>query len=166
MLDWAKGWKTTGDFSLNNANASQLISTFGSSAKVDGKANLAGNFSTQAANANTLLNVPSITTSIALSNGKISGIDLVQTVMSNNNTSLMGDATAFDKLTANLQVKDGQYHYKQIALSTKQFQASGDVSIDQNQAISGRVSANLVAQSRRLQANFGLGGSLNNVKRQ
>ncbi len=164
-LDWVNGWKTAGDFSLDNANASQLLSALGSSIKVDGKANLAGNFSAQASSANTLLNTPNVTTSVMLSNGKISGVDLVQAVMSNN-VSLMGDATAFDKLKANLQVSNNQFQYRQIALDTKQFHANGDVNIGQDKAISGRVSANLAAQSRRLQVNFGLSGHLHNVKRQ
>ena len=165
-LDWSSGWKASSDFTLTNVNTRQLLNTFSSSAKIDGKANLTGTFASQSISAALLLDKPTVVASVDLSNGKINGVDLVHAVMFNQGTSLMGDATSFDKLTANLQVKDGQYQYKQISLDNKQFDASGDVTIEQNQAITGRVKANLIAQSRRLQASFSLAGTVNNVKRQ
>ena len=165
-LDWSSGWKASSDFTLTNVNTRQLLNTFSSSAKIDGKANLNGTFASQSTSAALLLDKPTVVASVDLSDGKINGVDLVHAVMFNQSASLMGDATSFEKLTANLQLKNGQYQYKQISLDNKQFDASGDVTIEQNQAITGRVKANLVAQSRRLQANFSLAGSINNVKRQ
>ncbi len=166
VLDWSGDWHTTGSFTLINANAPQLLKAFASKASIDGKANLTGDFTSQSAAALTLTNTPTITANIALKNGKINGVDLEHALMTQQNVSLAGGATNFDKLSANLHVKDGQYHYKQIALETSQFHVNGNIEIAQNQAISGRVNAALNAQSRRLQANFGLGGTLDNVKRQ
>ena len=166
VLDWSNGWHTTGDFTLTNANSPQLLKAFSSKASVEGKVSVIGDFASQSAEALKLTNTPTISASIALRNGKINGVDLAHAVMFNQNISLAGDATAFDQLTTNLQVKDGQYHYKQILLNTKQFHANGNVDIGQNQAISGRVNAVLNAQSRRLQADFNLGGTIDHVKRQ
>jgi AsmA-like C-terminal region len=166
VLDWTSDWHATGSFALTNANAPQLLKAFASKASIDGKANLTGDFASQSTEALKLTNTPTITANIELKNGKINGVDLEQAVMAHQNTSLAGRATDFDKLSANLHVKDGQYYYKQIALDTAQFHANGNVEIAQNQAISGRVNAAINAQSRRLQANFGLGGTLDNVKRQ
>jgi hypothetical protein len=78
----------------------------------------------------------------------------------------MGDSTRFDKLTGSVKIKNGSYQYRQLALKSDQFQASGNVDIQPNQEISGNISANLAAQSRRLQANFNLAGTVSNVKRQ
>ena len=172
VLDWTSGWHTTGNFTLTNANAPQLLKAFASKASVDGKASIegkvsvTGDFSSQSTEVLKLTDAPTIMANIALKNGKINGVDLAHAVMFNQNASLAGEATTFDKLTANLQVKDGQYHYKQIMLGTKQFHANGNVDIAQNQAVSGRVNAALVAQSRRLQASFGLAGTVSDVKRQ
>ena len=166
VLDWSSGWHATGNFTLTNAHSAQLLKAFASKASVDGKVNVSGDFASDSIAANNLLDAPTINVKIALKNGKINGVDLAHAVMFNQNASLAGEATAFDKLTANLQVKDGQYHYKQIMLNTKQFHANGNVDIGQNQAIAGRVNAMLNAQSRRLQADFNLGGTIDNVKRQ
>lgn len=166
LLDWSSGWHTSGNFTLTDANAPQLLKAFAGKTSVDGKVDVTGDFACESTEAAKLTANPAITANIALKNGKINGIDLTHTVMFNQNASLAGEATSFDKLTANLQIKDGQYHYKQIMLDTKQFHANGNVDIAQNLAISGRVNAVLVAQSRRLQASFGLAGTLSDVKRQ
>ena len=166
VLNWANGWHTTASFTLTNANVPQLLKAFASKAIIDGKVRITGDFASQSAEALKLTNTPTISASIALNNGKINGVDLAHAVMFNQNTSLTGDATAFEQLTANLQVKDGQYHYKKILLNTKQFHANGNVDIGQNQAISGRINATVNAQLRRLQADFNLGGKIDNVKRQ
>ena len=166
MLDWSGDWHATGSFTLTNANSAQLLKAFASKASVDGKVNVSGDFASQSAEALKLANTPTISASIALKNGKINGVDLARAVMFNQNASLAGEATAFDKLTANLQVKNSQYHYKEILLNTKQFHANGNLDIGQNQAVSGRINAALNAQSRRLQADFNLGGTINHVKRQ
>ena len=166
LLDWSNGWHTTGNFMLTNANAPQLLKAFASKASVEGKVNVTGEFACESTEAAKLTATPTITANIVLQNGKIKGVDLAHTVMFNQNTSLAGEATSFDKLTTNLQVKDGQYHYRQIMLDNKQFHVNGNMDIAQNQAISGRVNAVLVAQSRRLQASFGLAGTLSDVKRQ
>ena len=166
LLDWSNGWYTTGNFTLTNANAPQLLKAFASKASVEGKVNGTGDFACESTEAAKLTTTPTITANIMLRNGKINGVDLAHTVMFNQNASLAGEATSFDKLTTSLQVKDGQYHYKQILLDTKQFHANGNVDIAQNQAISGRVNAVLVAKSRRLQASFWLAGTLSDVKRQ
>ena len=165
LLDWSNGWHTTGNFTLTNANAPQLLKAFASKTSMEGKVNITGDFACESTEAVKLTATPTITANIVLKNGKINGVDLAHTVMFNQNASLAGEATSFDKLTTNLQVKDGQYQYKQIMLDTKQFHASGNVDIAQNQAISGSVNAVLVAQSRRLQASFGLAGTLSDVKR-
>ena len=166
VLDWSGDWRATGNFTLTNANSAQLLKAFTSMASVEGKVNVSGDFASQSAEALKLTNTPTISASIALKNGKINGVDLTHAVMFNQNASLTGEATAFDKLTASLQVKNGQYHYKQILLNTKQFHANGNMDIGQNQAISGRVNAVVNAQSRRLQADFNLGGTIDHVKRQ
>ena len=166
VLDWSSGWHTTGNFTLTNANAQQLLKAFANKASVDGEVNITGDFASASTKASNLADKPAITANIALKNGKINGVDLAHAVMFNQNASLAGEATAFDKLTSSLQVKDGQYHYKQIALDTKQFHANGNVDIAQNQVITGRINAALVAQSRRLQASFELAGTLSDVKRQ
>ncbi len=170
-LDWSEGWHATGKFKLASTNTPQLLTAFASKtnvkekASVEGKLSMEGDFSSQPIEALKLADATRIFANIMLKNGKINGVDLAKAVL-NQSASLAGEATEFDTLSANLQVKNGYYHYKQILLNAKQFHANGDVNIDQKQLLTGRVNLNLAAQSRRLQANFILGGTINQIKRQ
>jgi hypothetical protein len=87
-------------------------------------------------------------------------------VLAGGNQPLAGDSTGFDKLAGSVQLKNGSYQYRQLVLETAQFRAKGNVDILPNQDISGKISAELAAKSRRLQSSFSLTGKVGNVKRQ
>ena len=165
-LDWSNQWSLAGNFNLINANLPKILNAFGSSASVDGKFNLAGIFSCKSKLAAALTDAPEINANFTVQNGKINGVELDRAVLSKSSQSLAGDSTRFDKLTGSVQIKNGSYHYRQLVLKSDQFYAEGNVDIQPNQDISGSISADLAAQSRRLQASFNLTGTVNNVKRQ
>ena len=165
-LDWSNQWSLAGNFNLSNANLSEILKASSSSASIDGKFKLTGIFSSQSKLAATLTDAPEITANFTVQNGKINGVELDRAVLSKNSQSLAGDSTRFDKLTGRVKIKNGSYHYKQLVLKSDQFYAEGNVDIQPNQDISGRVSADLAAQSRRLQDSFNLAGNVSNVKRQ
>ena len=165
-IDWSSQWSLAGNFDLSKANLPRVLQAFGSSASVDGKLNLTGIFSYKSEVAAMLTDAPEITASFEVLDGKINGVELVQAVLSKANKSLVGDATRFDTLTGNVQINNGRYEYKQLVLNADQFHARGNVDIEPNQAISGKITADLAAQSRRLQASFNLAGKLGAVERQ
>ena len=165
-LDWSNQWSIAGNFNLINANLPEILNAFGSSASVDGKFNLAGIFACKSKLAAALTDAPEITANFTVQNGKINGVELGRAVLSKSSQSLAGDSTRFDKLTGSVKIKNESYHYRQLVLKSDQFYAEGNVDIQPNQDISGKINANLAAQSRRLQASFNLAGKVNNVKRQ
>jgi hypothetical protein len=166
FVDWSNQWTASGNFDLTNVTSSQLLKAFGSGASIDGKLNLAGNFTSISSDASKLGDIPDITASFELRDGKINGVDLQRAVLFRADKSLAGDATHFDKLSGSLQFKDGQYQYKQLVLEAEQFHAKGNMDIQPKGDISGKINADLVAKSRRLYANFSLEGKVGDVKRQ
>ena len=165
-LDWSNQWSLAGNFNLINANLPEILNAFGSTASVDGKLKLTGIFSCKSKLAAALTDTPEITANFTVQNGKINGVELDRAVLSKSSQSLAGDSTRFDKLTGSMKIKDGGYQYRQVVLKSDQFYAEGNVDINANQDISGKINANLAAQSRRLQARFDLSGKVNNVKQQ
>ena len=165
-VDWSSEWSVAGNFELSNATISRLLSAFTSGASIDGKLELKGLFSSRSAQAAQLVDAPEMTVNFELSKGKINDIDLARAVLFKGNQPLAGGATQFDKLTGNLQLKNGHYQYGQLVLEAEQFHAKGNLDIQPNQDISGNISANLAAQSRRLNANFNLAGKVGNVQKQ
>jgi hypothetical protein len=99
-----------------------------------------------------------------INDGSIRNVDLARAVISNGEHSLMGDDTHFDRLSGNLQLTNGIYQYRKVVLQSPQLGASAYFDVMPNQLLSGKVSANLQAQSRRLQSNFTLEGTSNNVR--
>ncbi len=166
VVDWSNEWSAAGNFDLSNATLPQMLSTFGSGASIDGKLELVGTFSCRSAQAAKLVDGPEIVASFEARDGKINGVDLTLAVLSRSNQSLTGEPTHFDTLTGNVLLNNGYYQYRQLALETAQFHAKGNMDIQPNQDISGKISADLAAESRRLQARFSLAGRVGDVQRQ
>ena len=142
------------------------MSAFASGAPIDGQLELKGLFSSRSALAAQLVDAPEITANFELNEGKINNIDLARAVLFKGNQLLAGGATQFNKLTGNLQLINGNYQYGQLVLEADQLSATGSLDIQPNQDVSGKVSANLTAQSRRLYANFKLAGKIGNLQKQ
>lgn len=156
-------WKTTGDFKLEKAYAEQLLSTFGSAVIVDGKLALNGSFASQASTASQLAEASAVRANFDVRQGDIQGIELSRAVMSRGQ-SLAGDSTQFDKLTGTVQANKGQYQFSKLQLNSPQLNANGYINIAADNALTGNVTADLAAQSRRLQAKFAVSGSGKDLK--
>jgi hypothetical protein len=165
-ISWSKQWIASGNFKLTNVSLPQILKAFSSDGSIDGKLNLTGNFSSKSDKAAKISDDSDVTANFEIGNGKINGIDLARAVMSRGDKSLAGYATNFDKLTGSLRAKGGHFQYKKLLLQAAQLQVQGNLDIQPNQDISGSISANLVAQSRRLQTRFELTGKVSNVKQQ
>ena len=157
-------WQSTGKFKLANASAEQLLNTFGSEVQIDGKLALNGNFSNKASTAKQLAAASIVSADFDVRQGGVKGIELARAVVNRSGQSLAGNTTSFDVLTGTLSENNGQYQFAKLQLDSPQFYASGNVKIAKNQAVTGRFSANLAAQSRRLQANFGVTGRGKDLK--
>lgn len=166
VVDWGSQWSAAGDFRLSRADMPQMLQAFNSAASIDGKLNLAGKFVCKSATAAGLTEASDITANFDMSHGSFNGVELTRAVLSRESQSLAGDSTHFDTLTGSVQIKNGLYQYRKLMLESPQFHARGQADVMPNQDISGRISANLAAQSRRLYANFSLTGKVNDVRRQ
>jgi AsmA-like C-terminal region len=166
-IAWPKDgsqWTGAGDYKLENAFSEQLLSTFGSAVVVDGKLAFNGSFSSKASNANQLAAASTLSANFDVRQGGIEGIELARAVLTRGGQSLAGDTTNFDKLTGSVKINKGQYQFGKLVLSSPQLNASGYLNIAANQDVAGRINADLAAQSRRLQANFGVAGRGKDLK--
>ena len=166
VLNWSDAWAASGNYNLTKANTAQILKTFASTGSVDGKLSLVGQFTGQSTEAAKFMDDAELTANFEIPSGKINGVDLPRAMMSSEDKSLEGYATNFDKLTGNVRVKNGRYQYRNLVLRTPNMQAQGQFEIDPNQAISGKIYANLSAKARSFQSTFDLTGKVSNVKRQ
>ncbi len=163
-VDWSSRWQVAGNVDLRGLNASQMLTAVNSPTLIEGKLKLSGNFSSKTSQFNKIVDEADLNADFVINDGSIRNVDLARAVIANGDHSLMGDDTHFDRLSGSLQLKNGVYQYRKVVLQSPQFSASAYFDVLPNQLISGKVSANLQAQSRRLQSNFTLEGTSNNVR--
>ena len=131
---------------------------------VDGQLALEANFSGKAREASKLANAVITNANFDVRQGRIQGLALARGVLSPGRQSLAGDNTDFDKLTGSVKINQNHYQFGKLVLASPQFNANGFININANQTVSGRISADLAAQSRRLQASFGITGRGRDLK--
>jgi hypothetical protein len=164
LVDWSSRWQVSGSVDLIGVNTAQMLSAVNSPSLVEGKLKLSGNFSSKTNQFNKIVDDAEIRSDFVIDDGSIRNVELARAVIANGELSLMGEDTHFDKLSGSLQVKSGVYQYRKVVLKSPQFKASGYFDVMPNQLLSGKVNANLQAQSRRLQSNFTLEGTINNAR--
>lgn len=165
-LNWADGWQLAGDFKLNQVNTDHVFKTFGSTNVVDGKLTFLGKFSSQSSTFNALADEMNINGNFEILDSKINGIDLPHAIATPADRSLEGYATNFDQLTGSLQVNHNHFEYRNLVLKSPKLQAQGQLEVDAEHNVSGKITANLITSSRRFQERINLTGKVDNVKRQ
>jgi len=165
-LNWDGRLSTSGNFELIKMTLPRALSAYDSSASIDGSLNATGVFTSNANQASELAQAAEVDASFEALAGKVNGIALSHALVAGpaSKPSPDADFTRFDTLTGNLQFKDGQYKYKQFALKTEQFRARGNLNVEPDKTVSGKVSAELTSTSQRRQGNFTISGQLSDVK--
>lgn len=162
--DGANPWQSSGAFKLSNANTEAVLNSFDSAVAIEGKLILDAQFTGNAREASKLASNTITEANFDVRQGSIKGIELTRGVLSSGKQSLAGDNTQFDKLTGNAKFNQNQYQFGKLVLVAPQLNANGFININANQMVTGKVNADLVAQSRRLKASFGITGRDRNLK--
>ena len=166
-VDWTERLSASGSFELTKITLQRALSAFGNSASAVGTLNASATFASSADQVSELVEAAEVNANFEALGGKINGVALTYALL-NSSGSPPSDAdfTRFDTLTGNLQFKDGQYKYKQLALKTSQFYARGNLDIGPDQIVSGKVRAELTSKLFRRQATFNISGEVADVKLQ
>ncbi len=166
-IEWphnAGEWLSSGEYKLSNANVEDLLKNFGSAITIEGKLALDARFYGKAREASKLADSTISNANFEVRQGVIEDIELARGVLSSGRQSLAGEDTEFDKLTGSVKFNQNQYQFGKLVLTSSQFNASGYININANQTLTGRINADLLAQSRRLKANFGITGRGEDLK--
>lgn len=160
MIDWTGRPTASGSFKMENIELMQVLTAAGSSASIEGRFDIAASFASASEDAGKLTEAAEISGRFTGIDGKIGGVDLSSAMLPTNREK----STRFAKLTGSLQLSNGIYRYRNLALEHQQLRAQGSLDIQDDQRISGNVSAQLNIPSRRMQASFGLGGTVENIR--
>lgn len=159
VIDWSARPRAYGSFEADNLGLPTALTAVGSAAKVEGSLQTTATFTTSADEAERLLEEIGVNAKFTIADGRLGGVDLASAMLPANREK----STRFDQLTGNLQLNKGVYHYRNLLLTSQQFNARGSVDVQENSALAGRISAELTIPSRRMQTDFGLGGTVGDV---
>ncbi len=157
-------WDLTGNLRLKNASASEIAQAFGSPIKLSGQLDGQAALNSHAAEAAKLAANTDMSADFNISHGEIDRLDMSRLVLAKRGQSLAGDSTRFDNLQGMLQISQQQYQLRNLALSSKQLSARGNMTIAADGEISGNFSASLASQSRRYEADATVGGRGSDIK--
>lgn len=159
MIAWKDRPRITGRFVTENIRLEQVVAADGSTSGIEGALSADVTFSSASEDVQGLAESVVANARFTVSDGKIQGIDLSSSMLPANRER----STRFDKLTGTLQSDAATAHLRQLMLESPQLRARGQLDIGNNHEVTGKVMAELMIPSRRMQASFGLGGKVGDM---
>ena len=139
-IDWSSGWRAQG------ALTAKTITMQNMSKALNGDMDGTASFQMQAPSLAELVETASLEGDFAIRKGVINGIDVVETARMRSTENLPGGRTHFDELSGKLSYANGDYHFRQVKMSTGVLNATATLDIAKQQ-VSGRVIAGLTMRA-------------------
>ncbi|HYR05377.1 MAG TPA: AsmA-like C-terminal region-containing protein, partial [Gallionella sp.] len=154
-IDWRSGWRAQGSLTAKTVTLQNMSKALGGD--MDGTAR----FQMQSASLSKLTDAATLDGTFAIKKGVINGVDVVETARLRSKENMPGGRTHFDELRGDLSYANGDYHFRQVKLSTGVLNATGALDISKKQ-ISGRIVADLTMRAGMGQVALQVGGTTDN----
>ncbi|MDP2695434.1 MAG: adenylate/guanylate cyclase domain-containing protein, partial [Gallionella sp.] len=154
-IDWRTGWRAQGNLVAKTITLQNMSKAL--SGDMDGTAR----FQMQSASLSKLVEAATLEGAFSAKKGVINGVDVVETARLRSRESLPGGRTHFDELSGNLYYANGDYHFRQVKMSTGVLNATGTLDIAKQQ-VSGRVIADLTMRAGMGSVALQVGGTTDN----
>lgn len=144
-LRWQKGLQLTGRFDVQQIELKNLVPLLAPGSRMSGKLNAKPVLSARAANAAQFASALRVETPFNVQNGVLYGVDIQKAATRIITQEPAGGETRFDELSGQLVMERGAYRFTQLKIASGALAASGNVTIAENKALSGRISAEVKA---------------------
>jgi len=151
----------SGGLAFKRIDVKRLGEALGIGGQFEGDASGRMNFSTTSANWDTILPALSADGEFALARGSLGGIDLPEAVRRASTTpSTLGGATRFEQLTGTFKVSANGVRFSRLALSAGLMQSTGDVEINRELQIRGRMDVQMRGRADHSAKSVAINGPL------
>ena len=140
---WEKGLAVQGDLTVRGVELGRLLPVVAPNTKLSGALDAKPVFSAQADKPERLAQILRLETPFDVRKGVLKGFDLVAAATSLVRKEHSGGETHFDKLTGRVNVERGAYRLSQLNITSGSLNATGNVNVAANRALSGRLDANV-----------------------
>lgn len=146
QLDWVDGWKLRGSLQTRGMQVEELISLASPITRATGRMTGTANFEFSGSGYDTLFDAPMIELKFSVTDGNLHNLDLITPLKSSSPSVLQrGGQTRFDTLTGTYLLNKDSVALRGLALNSGKFTASGNLSIDAKQNISGNIATRLAS---------------------
>lgn len=160
QLTWRKGAVLAATVTLGRIEIDRLFKAIGAGLRVDGAINGDFKLAARAAHPSEIRAIDTLTGDFVVDNGTLFGMDFGAALRERGAGSIQGGETRFDSLSGRLVVNDRSARVTIRNLDAGALDGHGEITIGALEALSGRLSAAVGANSRRVRMPVMIAGSL------
>ena len=155
-LKWGSGWSLTGEVNAKQIDTARVVPELMGSARFAGN----GIFIMQAADPAQLFPSGRVEGSFVVPRGTLLGVDIGSVLQGGN---LRGQ-TQFSELAGNLLYERGTAQFRSLRLNQSNMTASGNIDVDADRNVRGRISAEIKLSTEMRRSNLGVSGTLSKLE--
>lgn len=157
--DWKSGVNFSAETTVKQVNLAKLFEFYTHDIQISGRMEGAFSITGSAPTIGELLKSPRVQGNFAVKDGSVSNIDLVQAMRSPESAG-RGGATKYAELVGALQINAGEIRYSKLKMARGVLSASGDVAVLANEALTGRIVAEIRSSVAQDRGSFALSGTV------
>jgi len=140
---WADGLAADGDFIVEGADVSQVLSAYTRDFLATGMIDTKLKFSAKGQTPEDIFRAPRISATFAAQKGVVNNVDLVRAIQSASRSPQRGGKTVYSEISGEVQVAGGRITYRNVKLSAGPLNATGSVDVGAGGEVAGRLYAQL-----------------------
>ncbi|MGH8648328.1 MAG: AsmA-like C-terminal region-containing protein, partial [Burkholderiales bacterium] len=140
---WGGGIRVEGDFAVTNGELAQLMANFTRQFTASGTLTANASYSLQGTTLQNLFADPRVEASFNIEKGSINNVDIIRAIQIPSRDGVRGGKTGFNTFAGSMRLANKTYSYRQLQLSSGPMNASGNVDVEPNGNLSGRISTQL-----------------------
>ena len=152
--------RLAGEIEYERINATRFGEALGIGPLLAGDASGSLRFSGLSENWATIFSRVEADGAFLLARGSIRGIDLPEAVRRVSRAPVLGGTTQFEQLSGTIKVSDSGYRLSGITMNSGLMQSSGDISVDKDLRLKGKMELQLRGTANQMRVPVLLGGTL------
>src|SRR5258706_499883 len=154
-LRWSSGWSVEGEFAVHQMEAGKIAAPLLAGGTLDGK----GVYSMKGLLPERLILNRQLEGNFTIQKGSITNVDMTRLLQGSGSG---GGTTLFSEMSGSVSADSNRLLVRQIRMAAGLLNAAGQVEMDPQRNLSGRMQVELRAQSVQARATLTLGGTLQN----
>jgi len=152
---WTDGWVLDGELSARGVDAAKLAAPILAGGTLEGK----GTYAMKASAPQRLFASARLEGTFSIQKGSITNVDMTRLLQG---SSTGGGTTLFSEMSGAVSADPNRLHVRQLRLAAGLLNGTGQVEMDSQKNLSGRMQIELRAQTVQARATIGVAGTLNN----